>query len=51
LERKRLTEWLSGSGGTGETLPQLCAISGKPTLFPSGRAAVRLEPVLGGFVL
>jgi hypothetical protein len=23
------TEWLSGSGGTGETLSQLCAISGK----------------------
>jgi hypothetical protein len=45
---KRLTEWLSGSGGTGETPSQLCTISGKIRLRASGRAAVRLEPVLGG---
>jgi len=42
-------EWLSGSGGTGETgetLSQLGHIAGKTRLRASGRAAVRLEPVL-----
>ena len=38
--------WLS-SGGTGETPSRLCIISGKSRLRASGRAAVRLEPVLG----
>jgi hypothetical protein len=38
----RLTDWLSGSSGIGETPSQLCTISGKPTLF---RAA---EPLSAG---
>jgi len=44
---RRPTDWLSGSGGTGETPSQLCANSGKTRRFSSGGAAVRLEPVLG----
>jgi hypothetical protein len=32
LKRCGLTVWLSGSGGTGETLSQLCAISGESRL-------------------
>jgi len=30
--RNRPTEWLSVSGGAGETLSQLCTISGKSRL-------------------
>jgi len=41
-ELLRPTEWLSGSGGTGETLSQLSIISGKPTLFRAAEPAVRL---------
>ena len=36
-----LTDWLNGSGGTGETPSQLLHISGKTRLRASGRAAVR----------
>jgi len=35
------TDWLSGSGGTGETSLHYRAISGKMRRFPSGGAAVR----------
>jgi hypothetical protein len=35
------TDWLSGSGGTGETRLSDCAFSGKPRPQRSGIAAVR----------
>jgi hypothetical protein len=37
----RLTDWLSGSGGAGETPLPLSRTFGEPTLTLSGRAAVR----------
>jgi len=35
----RLTEWLNGSSGVGETPSQLCTIAGKMRLRASGREA------------
>jgi hypothetical protein len=40
---QRLAQWC---GGTGKTPSQLCATSGKPTLFPSGEGG-RVESVGG----
>ena len=42
MMNRGLTDWLSGSGGTGETLSQLLHISGKPRQF----RAVELLPAL-----
>ncbi|MDO9128844.1 MAG: hypothetical protein Q7U34_03160, partial [Anaerolineales bacterium] len=42
-----LTEWLSGSGGTGETPSQLCTISGKPRSAKKRHSRCPLQPVLG----
>jgi hypothetical protein len=48
---KRSMGWLSGSDGMGETPSQGCAIPGKLRLGAGSRAAVRLEPELGGINL
>jgi len=39
-------EWLGVSGGAGEILSQLCAISGEPHLREASEPAVQLEPML-----
>jgi hypothetical protein len=46
MSQARPTVWLSGSGGTGETLLILAPFLAR-RCWPSGVAAVRLEPVLG----
>jgi len=42
----RLTEWLSGSGGTGETRLNECAFAGKPRSAKKRRSRRPLQPVL-----
>ena len=51
LLKQGVTVWLSGSGGTGKTHPLLSRHFWQSALFASGKAAVRLEPLLGRRIL